>query len=350
MIKMLNLLMLLLLWGSVTGRATDQAPVGQTKSVLLDIPAIAERVNRVVVNVRSNSASGENLGSGFIIDASGFIVTNFHLIAAAEPRRASETKGSDAGPKLVDRVSVTLHDGRQFPASIKGYDEATDIALLQIAPSGSPLPVAELGDSDALRVGEWVIAVGNPLGFDHTVTLGIVSAKGRTEFGGQFSDFLQTDAAINPGNSGGPLVNTEGKVVGINTLVLERSQGLSFSIPVNTLKSILPQLIERGRVSRGFVGVETRELNHELRGILKLAPESRGVVVVRAERGTPAARAGLRQNDLITTVDGEPVTSHVQFNRIIASKGPGTKVMIQIVREARQYTLTVEVAEETKAK
>ena len=206
-------------------KGADDSTTAQTKTVLLDIPDIAERVNKVVVNIRSMSDSGENLGSGFIIDQKGLIVTNFHLISASEQtRRGSAPKEANPSSKLVERVSVTLHDGRQFPASIKGYDEATDIALLQIIPSGSPLPVADLGDSDALRVGEWVIAIGNPLGLDHTVTLGIVSAKGRSEFGGQFDDYLQTDAAINPGNSGGPLVNAQGKIIGINTLVLERTR------------------------------------------------------------------------------------------------------------------------------
>jgi serine protease Do len=250
--------------------------------------------------------------------------------------------------KLVTSVTVTLHDGRQFPASVKGYDEATDIAILQIVPSGAPLPVADLGDSDAIRVGEWVIAVGNPLGLDHTVTVGIVSAKGRSGFGGQFDDFLQTDAAINPGNSGGPLLNIHGKVVGINTLVLERSQGLSFSIPINTLKAILPQLVDRGHVARGFLGAETRDIDANVRSFLKLAPDAPGVLVVRAERGTPAARAGLRKDDLITAVDAQPVTSAVQFNRLIASKAPGTKVSIKILRDAREYTLAVEIGEEGK--
>ncbi|MFY9574202.1 MAG: trypsin-like peptidase domain-containing protein, partial [Blastocatellia bacterium] len=248
----------------------------------------------------------------------------------------------------VNSVTVTLHDGRQFPASIKGYDEPTDIALLEIVPGSAQLPVADLGDSDSLRVGEWVIAIGNPLGLDHTVTLGIVSAKGRTGFGGQFDDFLQTDAAINPGNSGGPLLNVQGKIVGINTLVLERTQGLSFSIPINTLKSILAQLIERGRVTRGFLGVETQDIDADIRGLLKLPPDSRGVRVVRAERATPAARAGLRKDDLITTVDGQPITSYVQFNRIIASKPPGAKIAIRILRDGREYTLNAEIGEETK--
>jgi serine protease Do len=175
-----------------------------------------------------------------------------------------------------------------------------------------------------------------------------VSAKGRTGFGGQFDDFLQTDAAINPGNSGGPLVNAEGRIIGINTLVLERSQGLSFSIPINTLKAILPQLVERGRVTRGYLGVETRDLDQDIRGLYKLPAEARGVLVIRAERGTPAARAGLRRDDVITAVDNQAITSYVQFNRIIASKTPGAKVSIKILRDGREYTLAAEISEETK--
>lgn len=330
--------------------AHEQPQATQGKTVLLDVPAIAERVNEVVVNVRSISEGGENLGSGFIIDQRGFIATNFHLISNAEPRRGSSQRGPEpkGPPKLVNSVTVTLHDGRQFPASIKGYDEATDIALLEIVPGSTQLPVADLGDSDSLRVGEWVIAIGNPLGLDHTVTLGIVSAKGRSGFGGQFDDFLQTDAAINPGNSGGPLLNAQGKIVGINTLVLERTQGLSFSIPINTLKSILPQLIERGRVTRGFLGVDTRDVDADIRGLLKLGSDIRGILVIRAERSTPASRAGLRKDDLITTVDGQPITSSVQFNRIIAAKLPNAKVAIKILREGREYTLNAEIGEETK--
>jgi len=334
---------------AATDTIRPQAPQGKT--VLLDVPSIAERVDEVVVNVRAVSENGENLGSGFIIDQKGFIATNFHLISNSEQRRAVGPHAAEQKtPKLVTSVTVTLHDGRQFPASIKGYDEATDIALLEIVPSGPQLPVADLGDSDSLRVGEWVIAIGNPLGLDHTVTLGIVSAKGRTGFGGQFDDFLQTDAAINPGNSGGPLLNAQGKIVGINTLVLERTQGLSFAIPINTLKSILPQLVERGRVTRGYLGVETRDVDPDVRGLLKLAPDTRGVLVIRAERATPAARAGLRKDDIVTAIDGQSVTSYVQFNRIIASKPPGAKVALKILRDGREYTLNAEISEETKAK
>ncbi|HXG63994.1 MAG TPA: trypsin-like peptidase domain-containing protein [Blastocatellia bacterium] len=334
-------------------RAAQDSKSGfQGKMMVLDIPEIAERVDQVVVNVRSTGAGGENLGSGFIIDPKGLIVTNFHLISASERRISPLLRNpeSEGPPKLAERVTVTLQDGRQFQASVKGYDAATDIALLQIIPDDKPLPVAELGDSDALRVGEWVIAIGNPLGLEHTVTLGIVSAKGRTDFGGQFDDYIQTDAAINPGNSGGPLVNTRGQVVGINTLVLERSQGLSFSIPINTVKSILPQLIERGRVTRGFLGVETRNLNPDDRAPLKIPADKTGVVVTRAERGTPAARAGLRKDDLIIAVDREPITSSIQFNRLIAGKSPGAKITVQILRLGQEYTLNAEISEETRAK
>ncbi|MEN3332839.1 MAG: hypothetical protein V7641_2204 [Blastocatellia bacterium] len=327
------------------------AAIDQGKMLVLDVTGIAERVNDVVVNVRSMAEGGENIGSGFIIDPKGLIATNFHLINAAEGRRTLTPRSQDTTQtKLVNNVTVTLHDGRQFPASIKGYDEATDIAVLEIQSTGQPLPVADLGDSDSLRVGEWVIAIGNPLGLDHTVTLGIVSAKGRTGFGGQFDDFLQTDAAINPGNSGGPLVNAQGRVVGINTLVLERTQGLSFSIPINTLKAILPQLIERGRVTRGFLGLDTRDIDNDSRGLVKLPADRRGVLVIRAERGTPAARAGLRKDDLITAVDRQSITSYVQFNRIIAGKSPGAKIAIQILRDGREYTLNAEIGEETKTK
>ena len=323
----------------------NQRPV-----VLLDVPEIAERINPVVVNIRSAGDGGESLGSGVIVDNKGLIVTNFHLISNTGPHRGPASLGQQPAKqgKLADRIWVTTSDGQQFAASVKGYDEATDIALLQIIPGGKPLPVAELGDSDSLRVGEWAIAIGNPLGLDHTVTLGIVSAKGRSELGGQYDDYLQTDAAINPGNSGGPLVNAQGKVIGINTLILERTQGLSFSIPINTVKSILPQLISYGRVRRGFLGIELRDLDPDIRGALGLQADAHGVAVSRVERGTPAAAAGLRLNDLVVSLNGQPMNSRAQFNRIVASKMPGDKVAIEIVRDGHNYTLNAVVAEEAK--
>ena len=330
----------------------DQAekPASSRAVVMLDVPSVADKVNPVVVNIRSAGDGGESLGSGFIVDNKGLIVTNFHLISNTGPHRGPAGLGQQPAKqaKLADRIWVTTSDGQQFPASVKGYDEATDIALLQIVPGTKPLPVAELGDSDALRVGEWAIAIGNPLGLDHTVTLGIVSAKGRSELGGQFDEYLQTDAAINPGNSGGPLVNAQGKVIGINTLILERTQGLSFSIPINTVKSILPQLVSYGRVRRGYLGVELRDLDPDIRGDLGLQPDVQGVAVSRVERGTPGAAAGLRLKDLIVSLNGQAINSRAQFNRIVASKVPGDKVTIEIKRDGRTYTLDAVVGEEAK--
>jgi serine protease Do len=328
---------------------TDK-PAPSRPVVLLDVPDIADRVNPVVVNIRSAGDGGESLGSGFIVDSKGLIVTNFHLISNSGPRRGPAALGQQPAnkAKLADRIWVTTSEGQQFPASVKGYDEATDIALLQIVPPAKPLPVAELGDSDTLRVGEWAIAIGNPLGLDHTVTLGIVSAKGRSELGGQYDEYLQTDAAINPGNSGGPLVNAQGKVIGINTLILERTQGLSFSIPINTVKSILPQLVSYGRVRRGFLGVELRDLDPDIRGALGLPPDAQGIVVSRVERGTPAATAGLRLNDIVVSLNGQPMNSRAQFNRIVASKVPGDKMVIEIRRDGHSYTLNAEIGEDTR--
>jgi serine protease Do len=317
-------------------------------TVLLDVPDIADKVNPVVVNIKCTMSDGESLGSGLIIDAKGLIVTNLHIISNKEQVGSGPAQFAPKQLKLADHIVVTMSDGRQFLASVKGYDPPTDIAVLEIQPTGKPLPVAELGDSDSLRVGEWVIAIGNPLGLDHTVTLGIVSAKGRGEFGGQYDDFLQTDAAINPGNSGGPLVNAQGKVIGMNTLILERTQGLSFSIPINTIKSIVPQLIAHGRVARGYLGVDLRDLDPDLRAAMSLAPDAGGVVVVRAERGSPGARAGLRSNDLITSLDQQPVTSRMQFNRLISGKSPGDKIALGIVRDGHQYTLSADITEEPK--
>jgi len=327
-----------------SGTSSASRPV-----VLLDVPGVADKVNPVVVNIRSAGDGGESLGSGIIVDK-GLIVTNFHLISNTGPRRGPAALGQQPAKqaKLADRIWVTTSDGQQFPASVKGYDEATDIAVLQIVPSAKPLPVAELGDSDSLRVGEWAIAIGNPLGLDHTVTLGIVSAKGRSELGGQFDEYLQTDAAINPGNSGGPLVNAQGKVIGINTLILERTQGLSFSIPINTVKTILPQLVSYGRVRRGFLGVELRDLDPDIRGALGLPPDAQGIAVSRVERGTPAAAAGLRLNDIVLSLNGQPMSSRAQFNRIVASKMPGDKLTIEIRRDTRTYTLNAVIGEDVR--
>jgi len=317
-------------------RITSNAP-----AVTFDVAEIAEKMSPSVVNIQASVGPVPGpIGSGIIIDKKGLIVTNLHVISL------SDQDQRDGARKVVlaPNISVVLPDGRTESASVKGYDEATDIALLEVNPGKEPLPVARLGDSDKMRVGDWVVAIGSPFGLDHTVTLGIISGKGRSGIEGDFDDFLQTDAAINPGNSGGPLVNINGEVIGINTLIIVRGQGLGFAIPINILKDILPQLRERGRVVRGYLGIKTYDTNPFMRNRLGLPPEVKGGVLVdTVARGTPGARAGLRKGDIITTIDDVAVTSAGQFNRTVAFKPPGTKVNLKIYRDNREYPITVEI-------
>ena len=335
--------------------AASQAPAGTHRPadvgrvVVLDVPAIVDAAGTSVVSIEIGDVLGQARGTGIIVDASGLIITNFHVISVGD-----ESPGvSRTGPaRIAGSINVVLPDGRSVQASVKGYDQATDIALLSIDPGGQPLTAAKLGDSDALRVGEWVVAIGNPFGLEHTVTLGIISGKGRVGFGGQFDDYLQTDAAINPGNSGGPLVNSRGEVVGVATLVLdpERAAGLSFAIPSNLVRDIIPELASRGRVVRGFLGLQSSDTNASSRHRLNLPADRTGIVVARVERGTPAARAGLRQGDFIVRLDGAPVVNRGQFNRLIARKSPGTKVEITFLRAGKEYTIQAEVAAEAGAR
>lgn len=312
----------------------------------LGIPDIVERLSASVVNIQSSYTSGlQSYGSGIVIDPQGLIVTNYHVVAEDGPP-GSDTKKRD----LANAISVALPDGRTASASIRGSDPATDLALLKIDVGSAPLPAAALGDSDHVRVGEWVLAIGSPLGLDHTVTFGIISAKGRTGIEGDFDDFLQTDAAINPGNSGGPLVNIKGEVIGINTLRIDRVQGLGFAIPVNILKDILPQLRDKGRVTRGYIGVKTLDTTPLQRRRLGGQSDQPGILVDSAPRGSPAAKSGLRKGDFVLKLDNQPVLSTGQFNRLVASKSPGSKVSITFVRDSKEYTLEVELVVEPSGK
>ncbi|MBI3950274.1 MAG: trypsin-like peptidase domain-containing protein [Acidobacteria bacterium] len=298
---------------------------GSTKLASLDIAQIAEQVNPAVVNIEvSDGQGGRQQGSGFIIDGRGQIVTNYHVIANAL--------------RLSSPISVSLPDGRVTPASVKGFDEATDIALLEVEVTGDSLPIVKLGDSDNLRIGEWVIAIGSPLGLDHTVTLGIMSAKNRQLPGGLLNDFLQTDAAINPGSSGGPLVNGRGEVIGISTFASTVGSGLAFAIPINTLKDILPQLRQKGRVTRGSFAVQVVDTTPYIRKRLGLT-QGQGVLVLNVKIGTSAAHARIRREDVITKVNGIAVTSASQFNRFVASQKPGTEIELMIFRDGREYTV-----------
>lgn len=274
------------------------------------------------------------LGSGFIFDQAGHILTNNHVIAGA------------------DEIRVKLADNREFEVKVVGTDPPTDLALLQIdlkqdqKQLGDIEPI-ELGDSDAVEVGDWVVAIGDPYGLSQTVSVGIVSAKGRANMGiVDFEDFIQTDAAINPGNSGGPLVDLDGRVVGISTAIASRgggSEGIAFAIPVNMAKAIVDQLINTGKVTRANLGVMISPLSDDLAE--SFAFEGDGILVQDVVEGSAAAGAGLRDGDIITKLDGEPVTDATQFRSTIAGKQPGDQVTLEIWRGGKSQQLSVTLGE-----
>ena len=239
-----------------------------------------------------------SLGSGFIIDKEGFIVTNNHVVENA------------------DEITVQLKNGKEFDAKIIGRDPNTDIALIKIKPI-EDLPFLELGDSTGLKVGQWVMAIGNPFGLEHTVTAGIVSAKGRVIGSGPYDDFIQTDASINPGNSGGPLLDMQGRVVGINTAIVAGGQGIGFAIPVNLAKGIIDQLKIHGEVTRGWLGVSVQPLNQEL-GEYYGIKDGKGVLVTNVFPGDPADQSGIKPKDVIVAVNGKKIETPRDLTGIIA--------------------------------
>lgn len=265
-------------------------------------------------------------GSGVIVDARGYILTNNHVIENA------------------DEIQVQLSDQRKFPARLVGRDPKTDLAVLKIDVT-APLPLAELGDSDRLRIGQWAIAIGNPFGLDRTVTVGIVSATGRMRLGvSQFENFIQTDASINPGNSGGPLLDLDGKVIGINTAIVATGQGIGFSIPINMARDVMAQLIEKGRVVRGWLGIAIQELSDELAAGFGIPPRS-GVLVSDVMKGSPAEAGGVRAGDVIVEFAGAPTPEVPQLQRRAAGTAPGTSVPLTVLRDRRRVRLTVTVGE-----
>ncbi len=263
-------------------------------------------------------------GSGFIISPDGFIVTNNHVVG-----RATEIK-------------VVLADKKEYKAELIGTDERTDLALLKIEPDDS-LPIAELGDSDVLRVGDWVLAIGNPFGFGHTVTSGIVSAKGRVIGAGPYDDFIQTDASINPGNSGGPLFNLDGEVVGINTAIVPTGQGIGFSIPANMARNVIDQLRESGMVERGFLGVVIQDVTPELARQFDLE-EPKGVLVSDVGEGGPAEEAGLQSGDVILEFDGKSVEDRRDLARMVAGTEAGKMVRLKILRDSATQEVKVKLS------
>ncbi len=264
-----------------------------------------------------------SLGSGFIITADGFIITNNHVVEGA------------------DEITVRLGDGRSFIAEIRGLDPKLDVALLKI--DAQDLPVAEIGDSDALQVGEWVLAIGNPFGLEETVTAGIVSAKERVIGAGPYDSFIQTDASINPGNSGGPLFNMEGKVVGINTAIVAAGQGIGFAIPINAANQVVAHLKEFGEVIRGWLGVGVQGLTEELAASFGL-DDTRGALVSEVMENSPAAKAGLRRGDVIRAYDGRRVDQVSDLPRMVANTPVGSTVQVSIVRDGKGMEVPVTIA------
>ncbi len=332
-------------------RADRLSPSAAT--TVVNFADVAERINASVVNIdatsnvapvrdaqrffwrgqddrngdgqrdRDNPAQGS--GSGFIIGSDGYILTNNHVIESA------------------GRITVTLADGRAFRAEVVGADPAIDVALLKIS-GATNLPESAIGNSDELRVGEWVCAIGNPLGYEHSLTVGVVSFIGRKLFDASLDDYIQTDAAINFGNSGGPLINSRGEVIGINSAIISRASSLGFAVPINQAIGILPQLKENGRVSRGFIGVTLTDVTPGLQRALGLSV-SHGAIVQDVTPRSPAERAGVKPYDVILAVEGRPVSTNQELIRDISARQPGTVARIELLREGRRQTVPVKLAE-----
>ncbi|MGL5063963.1 MAG: HhoA/HhoB/HtrA family serine endopeptidase [Microcoleus sp.] len=277
-------------------------------------------------------------GSGFVIDKSGIILTNAHVVDKA------------------DRVTVTLNDGRIFPGEVQGTDEVTDLAVVKINTKQTELPVAVLGDSDAVKVGDWAIAVGNPLGFDNTVTLGIVSTLKRSSAAvgipDKRLDFIQTDAAINPGNSGGPLLNGTGEVIGINTAIRADAMGIGFAIPINKAKAIYAQLARGEKVSHPFLGIQMVALTPEIAkennadpNAPLIVPEVAGVLVMRVLPNTPAEKAGIRKGDVIVQIDSQAVTTAEQLQNLVENSQIGQTLKLKLLRGSQSKVVGVQTAQ-----
>lgn len=343
--------------------ASDPTPVAEVAAPQPSVPTsinfadIAARINPTVVNIdatararrarrlveeggrrggpidpfdlgRRGDAPRRGTGTGFLIDAEGHVLTNHHVIEGAE------------------RLTVKLADGRTLRAAVVGSDPDTDIALIKVEGPG-PFPHAVLGDSSRLRVGEWVCAIGNPLAYEHTVTVGVVSFIGRKLFDPTLDNYIQTDAAISFGNSGGPLINSRGQVIGINSAISRQASNIGFAVPINQARAILPQLKKIGRVERGYIGITLRDVDPDLQSSLKLA-RATGALVQDVKPGSPAARVGLRPYDVIVSFDGKPVLAQDRLSRDIAERQPGSAARLEYVRDGRTHNVTVRLAERPK--
>ncbi|MBI3988160.1 MAG: DegQ family serine endoprotease [candidate division NC10 bacterium] len=267
-----------------------------------------------------------SLGSGVLVEKRGYILTNNHVVAEAE------------------EIEVQLSDKRKLKGRVIGRDAKTDLAVIKIDASGD-LPVARLGDSSQVRIGEWAIAIGNPFGLDQTVTVGVISATGRSDVGiATYEDFIQTDASINPGNSGGPLLNIKGEVIGINTAIVASGQGIGFAIPINMAREIMERLIVEGRVVRGWLGISIQDLTDELAAQFHVKPGS-GVLVGNVMQESPAEQGGIRVGDIIREYDGTKVGEVRQLQRLVAETPVGKVAAVKVLRDGKELTLSIKTGE-----
>ncbi len=343
-----------------SGKAGEVVPAAAgMRLVPADIPSLVKEVSPAVVNIATTqtiqvsrphvrSPFGGNdpfddfwknffgnmpkeqkrrsLGSGFIISPDGYVLTNNHVVDHA------------------DEITVSLLDKEEYKATVVGTDPKTDIALIKIKADGRKFPHVRLGDSDGLDVGEWVLAIGNPFGLGNTVTQGIVSAKGRIIGSGPYDDFIQTDASINPGNSGGPLFNLKGDVVGINTAIIQGGQGIGFAIPIDIAKPVLAQLKDKGKVTRGWLGVYIQRLTPDIAADLNVSGK-KGALVASTTEGGPAEKAGIKSGDVIVSYDGKAIASEHDLPNMVAATRPGKKVDVVVLRDGKEMRVPVTIAE-----
>ncbi len=274
----------------------------------------------------SNPNIENSIGTGFVIGRNGHIATNQHVIDGAE------------------EIMVNLNDGRKLKAEVVGQDYEMDLAILKIEAGADLIPL-QIGDSDQLRVGEWVIAIGNPYGLDHTVTAGVVSAKGRPMQIEKrvYKDLIQTDAAINPGNSGGPLLNTKGEVVGINTAVNAQAQGIGFAISINTARDVLDELIKNGKVIRPYIGIYLQPVDEDIANYLNI--ENKGIVVVGVEPESPASKAGITKYDVISKINEKPVNNYDELQAILKEHKVGDTIMLEVLQKGKPIVVSLKLAE-----
>jgi serine protease Do len=331
----------------VVGQDRLMSPDNRDVPALLEawqnrVVQIEQMTGRAVVSIKTESQDkrgpqtgkeapkGElphrGVGSGVIVDARGLVLTNNHVIERA------------------DEIELTLADGRNFKGMVIGRDPKTDLAMVKVD-ADQDLPVVVLGDSDEVKVGHWAVAIGNPFGLGQSLTVGVISGVGRGELGlSTFEDYIQTDASINPGNSGGPLVNIRGEVIGINTAINPIGRGIGFAIPINMAKEVMQQLLENGRVVRGYLGVVIQTMSPELAGKFDVA-ENGGVLVGDILRGSPAEQAGLKRGDVILDYAGRPVHKMQELQRLVASTPPGTPVRVKVLRDRQEQLIALEISE-----